>query len=754
MGKRIRWSSLLSLMVWGTLSVAQGAPPTALRTDLLEHTDRVWMDGYLTQLTLDSTARAIERLQIPLIHNRQPMFGWQVNDVRSDVRQTAYQIMVATTPELLWRFRPDMWNSGTINSDNSVAVRYEGKPLQPNTDYYWMVRSANNGFMQEWSQIRAFRTASELADYQTAVYPLEKTDEDPVTLRRCPDGTYWVDFGRASFAQLKLTLEADGEGDSVTVHLGEALKEGRVDRRPPGTIRYQSMKLGLLPGRHTYFIKIPAGGRNTRTTPPLAVLMPDYIGEVYPFRYCEVEGYDRPLSASALSRQSVNYPFDDTAVRFTSSDTVLNRVWELCRYSVKATSFAGIYVDGDRERIPYEADALLNQLCHYYADNEYSLARRSHEYLLYNATWPTEWILQSVLIAWYDYLYTGDVRSARAHYELLKKKTLSVLEDENGIISVEGNPRVDSALKESIHLPQNQRLADITDWPRDRFVFTPRNISPNSFHYASLAMLSRLAGAMGETADSVAYAQQAAKVRNSINRLFFDRKSGLYRDGIGTDSVSLYSNIFPVALGVAEPRMLGPLGDYIASRGMECSVYASQFLMEALYETGQAEQALDLMSSTDLRSWYNMIRAGSTVTTEAWDILFKPNQDWNHIWGAVPGNIIPRKLMGVEPIEPGFRRVRIAPQPAWLSEASITVPTIRGEVSVSFENRPGSFDLTVEMPANMTGDVYLPLGSGVDAKRVQVEMDGEVLSGLEPENGSVKIAGVGSGPHTFRLTSH
>ena len=138
--RRIYWSLIFGVLaVWQALSL-QAAPPTALRTDLLEHTDRVWMDGYLTQLTLDSTARAIERLQIPLIHNRQPMFGWQVNDVRSDVRQTAYQIMVATTPELLWRFRPDMWNSGTIYSDNSVAVRYEGKPLQPYTYYYWMVR--------------------------------------------------------------------------------------------------------------------------------------------------------------------------------------------------------------------------------------------------------------------------------------------------------------------------------------------------------------------------------------------------------------------------------------------------------------------------------------------------------------------------------------------------------------------------------------------------------------------------------------
>lgn len=751
--KRLLLTTCLAAPLLLASPALRGAPPTALMTDLLEHTDRVWMDGYVSQLVLDSIPRAIERVQIPLIHNRQPVFGWQVNDIRSDVRQTAYQIMVATRPEMLAKFRPDMWSSGQVLSDNSTSVLYEGKPLQPNTNYYWIARSANNGFMQGWSDIRAFRTAPELKEYQTAIYPLEKTDEHPVGIKQLADGTYFVDFGWASFGQLKLTLDAGARTDSVIVHLGEALKDGRLDRSPAGTIRYQAMKLRLLPGRHTYYIKIPAGGRNTRTTTPLAILMPDYIGEVYPFRYCEVECYEKELKPEALLRQSVSYPFNDMAVRFSSSDTILNQVWELCRYSVKATSFAGVYIDGDRERIPYEADALINQLCHYYADKEYSMARRSHEYLLHNATWPTEWILQSVMIAWYDYLYTGDIRSARAHYELLKNKTLSVLEDQNGIITVVGNPKVDSALRASIHLPQNQKLDDITDWPRDRFVAKPQNISPNSFHYASLELLSRMAGAMGEKADSASYARQAAKVKASINRLFFDRKQGLYRDGIGTDSVSLYSGIFPVALGVAEPQMLGPIADYMASRGMECSVYPAQFLLEALYDTGKAEAALNLMTSTGLRSWYNMIRAGSTVTMEAWDILFKFNQDWNHMWGAVPGNIIPRKLMGIEPIEPAYRRVRIAPQPAWLSEASISVPTIRGEVSVAFENKPGEFVLSIEMPANMVGDVYLPLAGGIDPKRMSVEMDGEIITRGIVQQRAVKIPSVGSGKHTFRLST-
>ena len=121
---------------------------------------------------------------------------------------------------------------------------------------------------------------------------------------------------------------------------------------------------------------------------------------------------DRKLYPSTTGKrcgkESAFYPFNEHDSHFHCSDTVLNQVWELCKYSIKATSFLGVYVDGDRERIPYEADALINQLSHYGVANDFSMARYTHEYLIRKPTWPTEWILQSILMAWEDYMYTGN----------------------------------------------------------------------------------------------------------------------------------------------------------------------------------------------------------------------------------------------------------------------------------------------------------------------------------------------------------
>ena len=139
---------------------------------------------------------------------------------------------------------------------------------------------------------------------------------------------------------------------------------------------------------------------------------------------------------------------------------------------------------------------------------------------------------------------------------------------------------------------------------------------------------------------------------------------------------------------------------------------------------------------------------GSTITLEAWDKKYKPNLDWNHAWGSAPGNIIPRKLMGIEPLEPGYRKIRIKPQPASLKRAEIKYTTIRGEVNLSFKNKPGKlFVFNVDIPANMEADVYLPIYSS----KQKVIMNSEPVP-FELRGSFVVIENVGSGDTTFELS--
>lgn len=55
-------------------------------------------------------------------------------------KQTAYQVLVASTPELLAKDQGDLWDSGKVASDQSVQVEYAGRPLLSRTRCHWEVR--------------------------------------------------------------------------------------------------------------------------------------------------------------------------------------------------------------------------------------------------------------------------------------------------------------------------------------------------------------------------------------------------------------------------------------------------------------------------------------------------------------------------------------------------------------------------------------------------------------------------------------
>jgi hypothetical protein len=709
-------STSLFLIVSCRVSAVNTQAPTHLTTEMLEHTDRVFLDGYPSNLSLTELGTAVERYQLADIRTANPHFGWVVESDRPNTVQTAYQILLASSAGLLEKDSADVWNSGKTVSNNSVAVN-AGRPLplQPSTVYHWKVKIwDSHGRESAFSAMKSFRTAAEFDD-AVSVYPLQITDEKPSSNRILPNGNRLFDFGKDAFGKLKLTIFAEDENDTAVIHIGEMLNAwGEVERKPGGTIRYAEYRLPLLKGTHTYSLKIRPDKRNTGAA---AVKMPGYTGEVLPFRYCEVEN-SSSFTVRELNRQAVHYPFDETAAYFHSSDTILNQIWEICHYSMKATSFCGVFVDGDRERIPYEADAFINQLGYYCTQRDYSIARRSHEYLIFNATWPTEWFLHSVLMAWYDYLYSGNSASLEKYYGELKHKTLISLKEQNGLISTTTGKQ-DEVLRQSVHT--NSKISDIVDWPRaggfgakgeaDGYVLTDYNTVVNSFHYEALHLMSKIAEALGNAADGQFYAKEAERVKKQINALLFDRKKGIYKDGLDTDHSALHANMLPAAFGVVPEKHRKTVANFIRSRGMACSVYGSQYLLDAVYNSGDAAYGLQLLTDTTDRSWYNMLRVGSTITLEAWDNKYKPNQDWNHAWGAAPANIIPRKLFGIEPLEAGFRKIRIQPQPATLRQAEILMPTVRGNVRVAFKNTPNEkFLLNVEIPANATAEIVLPNG--------------------------------------------
>ncbi len=729
-------------------------------TDLIEHTEQLFNNGYASSAALTTLDKAKGHYQAALIRSSRPRFSWIVGSNRPNTLQTAYHILVATSPDKLRPGTADIWDSQKIESRHSTSITMGGKELSPSTIYYWKVKTwDNHGYESPWSATKSFMTAGK-TDGTASYYPLQFMDERPANTNNPASHIRCFDFGRDAIGQLRLTAMSE-HADTIIVRIGEVCSaNGRVEQNPGGSRRYAEYKLALMPGLHTYDLKMKPDARNSDPATAARnrlypIFLPDYAGVVFPFRYVETEGKSEIVSTVEPERRMLHYSFNDAAARFNSSDTVLNKIWELCRYSMKATSFCGIYVDGDRERIAYEADAIINQLSHYCVDREFSMARRTIEHLIFHPTWPTEWCLQTLILAWNDYMYSGDKRLLERYYSDLKAKTLLALRESNGLISTKTGKNTPE-LCQTIHYNGNA-LKDIVDWPQSGFVGDEKeyggeadgvkmdtfNATVNAFHYQAVKLLGQIAQVIGKDADARHYADEAAYIRKQFNRLLFDKKNGRYRDGLSTDHSALHSNMFPLAFGMVDTRNMKSVTDYIKSRRMACSVYGAQFLLDGLYDAGEADYAHSLLASTAQRSWYNMLRAGSTITMEAWDNIYKPNQDWNHAWGAAPGNLIARGLMGITPIEPGFERIRIKPQPGKVKHAGLLLPTVRGNILTEFRHSSdGNMVLSIDIPANCIAEVWFPY------KDKQVLIDETKAKGKK-ENGWF-IMEIGSGKHTIR----
>jgi alpha-L-rhamnosidase len=83
----------------------------------------------------------VDDLTNPLgIDDATPQMSWQLKDAARGARQTAYEVMVASRPELLAAGKADVWDSGRVETDQSRNVAYAGPALTASTRYYWRVR--------------------------------------------------------------------------------------------------------------------------------------------------------------------------------------------------------------------------------------------------------------------------------------------------------------------------------------------------------------------------------------------------------------------------------------------------------------------------------------------------------------------------------------------------------------------------------------------------------------------------------------
>ncbi|MEH3104988.1 MAG: family 78 glycoside hydrolase catalytic domain [Sphingomonas phyllosphaerae] len=595
------------------------------------------------------------------------------------VRTSGERIVIGTGPDTGWRVATgDRWRPAS----GSTGGGYYAAPQE-----FINARAEPVGWDRLGFDARGWAAPASatlgLALQPERVDPVVETSVKPLARRLAP-GRWLFDMQREIVGGVRLSIVGTA-GQTVELRLGE-------ERGEDGGARYK-----LRASQQYREVWTLRDG-------PQSLQHWGYRA----FRWVEVLTDPALDLTDAVTGCRLALPWRDDDAAFTSSDADLDRVWAMCRYSIEALRL-DLYQDTPtRERGPYEGDAIVNQLSEFATQRSYGLARYATGYLARRPTWPTEYRMQTPVLAWRDYMATGDPAVLSENYAAMVARFLPDRINAEGL--VEKDPGASS-----------QAEGDLVDWPvanRDGYVFTRVNTVVNCWQYAALVALANIADVVGRTGDRTRFAGQAGRLREAINARLL-APDGSYADGIGADHRSQHATAFAVALGVVPDSHRLAAGRVLAAQGMRMSVYGAQFLLEALFQAGQPRAALALMTSRTRFSWLHMIDdLGATIAMEAWDPAIKPNTTFSHAWGSAPANIVARFIAGVEMTAPGAAALRIRPEPAGLSRFTAHIPTIRGPVLVEYAGDK----VSIRAPANVDATVELSTGllAGADPARLSI----------------------------------
>lgn len=397
--------------------------------------------------------------------------------------------------------------------------------------------------------------------------------------------------------------------------------------------------------------------------------------------------------------------------RFRSSDPRLEAVWNLCR-ATQQSCMADAYMDCPwREQTQWWGDARIQ------AQNTFRLAADTRLFErgirqvgrtraaggLTNAfapARPEHDVIPGFSLTWvcshYDlYFQTG----SRALYEENRLRIDEVMEFFHGQLAPDGL------------LHRDPRFWLFIDWCPELFVDGASAVY-NLQYLEALRCLAELSGESRYTAQAVALE------RAVVSRLL-DRESRMLCDGIGNDGqphreMSPHTAAMAVRLGIAPElhgfwaeRILLPLVRGGLKTHLQPTSYFMFYIFDALKKLGFAREVVEC-----IRNWWgNWLAQGYATTPESWMIPEKRGE-WSccHAWSAHPLLYLSELVLGVRQLEPGWKRIAFEPLTAPGAFASGVVPTPHGNITVSWDRRPGREHTEIHAPRTI--EVTEPITEG------------------------------------------
>jgi len=471
------------------------------------------------------------------------------------------------------------------------------------------------------------------------------------------------------------------------------------------------------------------------------------------FRYVTFPA-DKNIIIKDLSAEDRHFATRDEG-SFECSDPLLNRIWNTGRFTLKLCS-QDTYMDTPwREQTQYIAgDSRYLQKYAFYASGlssefltRYNIlsgawSQRWEKDGSIRSRYPTDWLtgegtsgylvdyeLEWVIMLGEYYQYFGNKDLIRQIYPNLLKlmgKFETLIGQEHGVLSdVHGWIVLDHP--DTYPMDQQKEITAL-----------------NCLYYAALQQASNLATiVMDDPAQSEKWSDEAIVLEKNIKKWFWSADKKLYADSYGSTQFSQQTQVYALLYGLVKDEDKDHVIKYIKSQGRYSEMSFAYYVVYSMFEK-EAQWALGYIR----KYWGDQMKLASFNGgwQEGWNV-----EEWtddigstSHAWCSGPTALLSQKVLGVEPVSPGWKEFSIAPHPGDLKWAKGIIPSPVGNIPVSWTRSEKIFELSAEVPPGTKAIIQIP-GKTIliNGKKIAEFRGIEVLDG---DTGRVKFR-IGEGKY-------
>jgi len=531
----------------------------------------------------------------------------------------------------------------------------------------------------------------------------------PVAVSTSPAGKTLVDFGQNLVGWLRFTVTGP-EGSTITIKHAEVLEHGELGTRPLRTAEATD-RLTLSGGADTFEPTLTFHG----------------------FRYVEVDGWPGELTTDSLEAVVVHSELTRTG-EFECSHELVNQLHRNVVWGQKG-NFLDVPTDCPQrdERLGWTGDlAVFGPSAAYLFDVSSFLrdwlrdldAEQAHNngitpYVVPDVlkfSPPKElrgapdstcfWSDVAVWLPWTLFQAYGD---AEALAEAYPAATAHVR-------------HVETLLSPTDLWDEGFQFADWLDpdAPPDdpAAAKADKGVVSTAAIHRSAHTLAQMARVLGKDDDAAEFDALATRLRTAFLQHYVEP------DGtVRSDCATVYALAIDFGLldGDLKDKAGERLAEVVAKAGYRVSTgfAGTPYVTDALTSTGHLEEAYRLLLEEGCPSWLYPVTMGATTIWERWDSMLpdgtiNPGQmtSFNHYALGAVADWMHRVVAGLSPLEPGYSRSLIAPQPGGgVSWARGALQTPHGRLAVHWRDEAGGFSVDVTVPEGTTALLRLPDGS-------------------------------------------